>query len=529
MKTGRYILAIILAVIHIFVFTACSAENTHISDSDGKYTGNTTADIMTGTSADSTTAEPSDSTRPHDTEPPDIIPDIGQEHNSVNNYVFTDEIRLSYPAELSSEERQQINAEVEELLSRKEYSDVAKTLVRDTVDAVISGQPEFQAMFGFLEPHGTEEFVLKYIIEPLDTMVDTLRCCGEETPDDLAWLYENYGDPPGFNGLTDEYNKEIIIVLGPDQNANTLFLLHELHHAVILREHDMFSSALYNELLEGGATIQQIAMTGSYYHTLGDLIVGSRGYIDPANDEYLIRFNGNGSFDYAYWGNKYFKLLALTDFDTMDLFAEPNGESKIRANLIERYGDEGGMFYDGLETVDSFYSAIENESRFLRLFTSRMDEAGTASELVSYYQLYRLYRRVFAAKYMYESYVEIDGSMELHEMEVAHPMLDYRTYDETMADALIKSGAVNTKGLTDEEARILSRILIVSPSPHDYTEYYQYRNILSNESFTDIRSKYIFEYAQSGDVSVRISSSDTEIEFCYSAVDERFYLPTIYY
>ncbi len=455
--------------------------------------------------------------------PPDVKPPYLPEGIPI----FRASVLDAYPKTLSAQERQALTDELETLLAGKSYSETAKNLVRDTAAGILDGQAEFQSLFGFLKPHDTKTYFRKYFLNPLDSMVDTLRCCGEECPDDLRWLHETYGENPGFSGITDELDKSIAVVMS-EPGINTVVLTHEVYHAATLQQHFKDTTAFYYELMEGSATVYQLALLGSAYTNLIQLISGSTYYPNPDDPDCALYFNGLNGMNYSGWSNKYFKLLALTDFDTMDLFLLPEGELEIRKNLAKRYGKEGERYYDQLQSQKTFSEAVENEARFLRLFISRMQEIDSPEKCVSYLQLYRLYRRVFAAKYIRSEIIDHgpDIGLESHDLELAHPLLDYAAGDRAMADMLLKWDVLNADALTKEEQGILAYALSARPMPRSYQEYSADQMALFGESFTLALSRYELGYNENGDTYVNTYGLDGSFSgVCYSREGGYLYIP----
>lgn len=491
MNKAKSTLIILLAFVQIFLLVSC----------DGVYTVSMTDGFNNFTEEPQNTSITTDTGK---VQAPETVP-----YPLTENMFFTEEIISLCPESLTKEEESAITAELEAVLSKKDYSEAAKELVRDTFNAVMDGQKEFQALFGFLKPCGTAEYLRKYIIGPLDTMVNTLRFCGEKSPEDLEWLYDNYGDDPGFSGLTMDDKKTIVIIDNNVQDMNICALAHELHHAAVLQKHNISSSLIYNDLLEGEATLGQLSLIGSYYQSILDLMNGSVLYKDPENEDRYIELHGNGGAYYSIWSNKYFKLLALTDFETMDHFMLPAGETEIRKNLVKRYGSEGGLFYDSLQSAKEFDEVVENEARFLNLLYSRTNEITSAYDYAAYINLYRLYRRVFCARYIEQITIESNGTYESRTNEFTHPKLNYREYDTALAEQALKWEVFDGEHLTDNMKQVLAYSLIANLTPLNYIEYREY--FLSREGFTVFSSYYTLEYEENGDIHINIYFPEEKI------------------
>ncbi len=352
------------------------------------------------------------------------------------------------PTPITGEELLQINRELEEILSRKSYTPEGKTMVRDTVQLLCENYPKFQYLFSFLAPPDTAGYIRRNILFPLDTMVDTLTISDEQ-----------FG-----GGWAADATKEICIYVTQDQEYDCNTLIHELNHMLKSKEHWLVSSNLYQFLSEGDATLHQLSALGERkYRIMGDIRDISRDHSEPNSRTRFLRAGGFGGGNYSDYSLMFFKLLALTDFETMALFDQPDGEFLIREDLGRRYGQEGLDFYDSLTTKLDYNTLLDAERRFLKLFVSRVSEVESAEQMLSYLLLYRLYRISFAP-----AYLEMEGDL-IRELE--HPQLDYSASDWTVAKAVLQWGVLNTECLNAEEAE-LAAFVVAGRTVADGTDAY---------------------------------------------------------
>lgn len=511
----RKIIALLLCAVQLFLLAACTPR------SQMQTSGNTQPSWQTSVfptqrplpSESSSAPQPTESTVP--TEP----------INTKSGYIFANKVQGMWPTGISDEEREKINTEMEELLETKAYTESAKQLVRETVEAVIYGQREFQMLFGFLKPYSTYEYVHKFVLNPLEKMVNTLRCCGPESPDDLAWLHEKYGENPTFRGKSDDINKVVVIVMDTQYEYNILALLHELHHMARSEKHWESSSSAYFDLSEGAASFHQLALLGTFYNSVFTVKNGSVGATDPDDKDCTIWLRGDGSPSYARRSNRYFKLLALTDFPTMNLFFEPKGELLIREELVLRYGEEGGTYYDTLYTADEFDQIIASEQLFLKLFSTRMEEITSDSEALSYALLYRLYRRAYCAQYTRKVQYETETGTSTWTQDISCPALPYQDYDGLVAELLLEWECLNVEKLNEEERRVVA-LYVVSPVMMDRFDARSAKTYyVTSDPFIPLREKYDIIYGENGDIVMNqwIAFNFTH-RVMYSRADGYFYL-----
>lgn len=223
---------------------------------------------------------------------------------------------------------------------------------------------------------------------------------------------------------------------------------------------------------------------------------GGKTYPDPANKDWGLVTRGNGSMLYGMRASVYFKLLALTDFETMQLYLKPKGELLIRDELVKRYGEEGGRVYDCLHYTDNqFELVLEAERLFLKLFTQRIGEVSSQSEMLSYVHLYRLYRKVFCARYASNTtrVDEKSGTLVSVQREKVHPLLNFPEADASVAAAVLKWNILNPE-LPEDMARAAAHVLVSAPifeDPihcRDYDIIMMFDPLLVTENTIRIRS-----------------------------------------
>lgn len=490
MKKSKKLLIVFLAAVQLFLFAACSGRNDPIDP------GTLFSPVPVFTANPSSETDPSVTETPADSTEAPLAP--------VQSPIFTEEIRKTYPQPLSQERIDAINEDLEALLAKKTYSESAKKLIRDTVAAAIQGQPEFQSLFGFLKPHGTEEYIRKYFLEPLDTMVDTLRFCSRTSPEDTAWWAENASY--NWAGFFNEEEKLLGIIESDSRGWDMSVLAHELHHALLMKEHRVLTTNLYGELIEGGASFYQLTLLNSYYVTIAQMRYGDMDYFNEDNGD-CFKLRGGSGTAYMQQTNKYFKLLALTDFETMELLSQPEGELKIREYLTDRYGEDGGLFFDILDKYPTTFDDIaDSEALFLKMFVSRMQEISSPADFVSYFQLYRIYRRVYCAQYIPSEFPDINASPEIQIIEPFHPKVNYSVYDEMIAAELLKQNVLNAGQFSEEEKETLARTLIAWFTPINHMTLQEYSMYYGDEYFTLIRSDYKLMHVENGDIAIEILS-----------------------
>lgn len=437
------------------------------------------------------------------TEPVPVDPIQYRESCDVFSEAVLEELA---PAGLTDEERNLLYTELDALLEKKQYGETAENMIRYAVEEVICGQDGFQTLFGFLNPYDTYTYIRKYMLEPLESMVDEIRCCGSQCPEDLAWLRDNYGENPGFQGLADEHAKRVVVVMKSDLR-DALVLVHELHHMAVLKEHSVTDNTFYLHLDEGGSTLHQLTFLYSYYLSS----VGS--YVqympDPNHEGYYLKIGGMGSQRYTKWSNSYFKLLALTDFEIMDLFLQPRGDRAIRQELIDRYGEEGGAFYDSLGTLRDFEDYLESESLFLKLFASRMEEIDSAADAASYAMLYRFYRNVFCYKYVISGET---GTVSAEHTEAQHQRLPFAKQDRLVAEELLRWSCLNVDGLSQEDANAVAMLVASSYCLQGRED----ANILAD-------ALYQLKRLKNGDLKIYIWALGRSCEYRYAVGEECIY------
>lgn len=368
--------------------------------------------------------------------------------------LFSEQALVNQPTAITEQELININNELNDILSRKSYDETGKELIRDTVTLLCRYYPNFEYLFRFLNPPDTATYLRKNVLTPLDSMVDTLSITQNGTG----------------GGWASDTTKTVSIDLSNGMEENVRVMIHELNHMVVGKEHNIVSSKLYMPLSEGGATLHELAITGcGTYNEVGsiymnDLNAVENWYPDPDKEGFYFRGKGMRANEYADRSCLYFKLLALTDFETMRLFEQPDGELLIREELGKRYGEDGLQFYDSLPFAPDFNSFLDTEPLFLKLFVSRLSEVETPDQMLSYLLLYRLYRMAFAPEYLY---YEVDS------YEQMHPLLDYSAADGTVAEAVVRWGVLNGEALSQEDTALAALILSGRTLTKDNTEYWE--------------------------------------------------------
>lgn len=352
--------------------------------------------------------------------------------------VFTEEALQALILEVSEEDAGEILAYMEEILSRKDYTPHAKTQIRDTVTQLIWYYPNYQTLFAFLDPFDAKAFICNVFLDALDTHVD-----------DICFPCEH-----GKHSF-DYANQTLHLLLSNDAENNAVNLLYLVTQAQYAKG-DM--SSLY-----------AMTMIGSPgYSNFGAFYNGSRTlYRDPdADGRYLFFASG----DFAergsnYWANLSFRLYALTDTETMLEYAQNVSSAQMEDYLREHYGEEGVQFLR-IAKYNDYEKMIESERLFLKLFLQRLEEVESQEEMLSYLQLYRVYRKLFCLVYQQ---VEIDGNQR-NTLELDHPELDYRGADALVAQAAYRSGMIAEGVLTEAQTMELLESLIGRRKCTDYED-----------------------------------------------------------
>ena len=382
-------------------------------------------------------AFPQPSPMPPPSRPTQPSPSVTPTEPPVATYpLFSPHALTAQPEAISQQALEQIHNELNAILAQKSYDETGETLIWDTVALLSENYPNFSYLFGFLDPPDTATFLRQNILAPLAAMVDTLTCTHNGTG----------------GGSAADFNKEICIDMTGSRESDCMTLIHELNHMVTSTHHNMHSSNIYHYLNEGDATLHQLTILGGLqYRNMGDVDSADRRHFAPGSDTLCMQVGGFGGGNYADFSLMFFKLLALTDFETMALFDQPAGEFLIRDALGDKYGEEGLAFYDSLTTKLHYDAVVANESLFLKLFLSRLSEVRSSEEMLSYLFLYRLYRKAFSPEYLQ---IDTDTIREL-----SHPELDYHAADKSVADALLSWDVLNREGLTEEDARLVALVI----------------------------------------------------------------------
>lgn len=381
-----------------------------------------------------------------------VLPQI---HHNIMGYggsaedwgsaVFTDEALQSLVLEISEEDANEILSYMEEILARKDYTPHAKAQIRDAVTQLIWYYPNYQTLFGLLEPLDTKTFICSIFLDVLDENIDHI-CF----PCEHGKASVSYKDRTLHLPLTNEAEVNAV---------NMIYHVTQLSSGVSL---SLGMTDLYAMTLIGSG---QYSMFGAFYsgsHTL---------YRDPnAEGRYLTfasgSFSRNGSH---YWANMYFRIYALTDTETMMEYARTANKQVVVDYLKEHYGDEGVKFFDSYSYSD-YEHMLNSEKMFLKLFLKRLEEVKTQEEMLSYLQLYRVYRKLFCVVY---KQIEDVGNQR-NTLELNHRELDYRAADLLVAQAAYRSGIIQEGALTEAQAMELLIHLIERRQCTDYEEYQDY-------------------------------------------------------
>ncbi|MBQ9083726.1 MAG: hypothetical protein IJY28_09555 [Clostridia bacterium] len=417
--------------------------------------------------------------------PSSDIPSSPAPASEIRCPLFTEAIRSNVPQKVPEAEAERLRQELERILVAKPYSAAAKTLVRNTLELLLQEYPMFQELFAFAKPYSVGDYVQIYMLTPLEYMVDNLYYACDDAPEDMAWLQQHYEDEVWFAGLTNDIEKWIAIVsydkiYSDGHNVTKLdagTLLHELFHAGTCCENWLVSSRMYGKLSEGGATIAKLPLLQTLYGTqFSQMHRKGAGYTDSADDSRWIELYGNHSGTYGIYASIYFKLLALTDFETMQLYFRPKGELLIRENLVARYGEDGGRIFDALQyqNVD-FDRVVDTEQLFLRMFLQRLDDVSSADEMAAYLYLYRMYRKVYCARYLCNEFrtAEAGAPSASVPYEQVHPKLNYPEADALVAEAVLKWQILNPElpvEVADAVAEVLASTFIFS-TPEQNSNY----------------------------------------------------------
>lgn len=384
--------------------------------------------------------------------------------------VFTDEALQALLLEISEEDAGEILSYMEEILARKDYTPHAKMQIRDAVTQLIWYYPNYQTLFAFLEPLDTKTFICSVFLDVLDTHVDHICFPCEHG-----------------KALEDSGNRTIHLPLTNQAEDNAMDLIYLVTK--------LPSGA---GLSAGMADLYAMTMVGSFrYSNFGAFYNGSHTlYRDPnAEGRYLTFASGNFSGNTInYFANVYFRLYALTDTETMLEYIHTANKQVVADYLKEHYGDEGVKFFYSYNYSD-YEHIVKSEKLFLKLFLQRLEEVDTQEEMLSYLQLYRVYRKLFCLVYEQVEIEATPNGNQRNTLELNHPELDYRGADVLVAQAAYQSGMINEGTLTEAQAMELLMNLIGRRECTDYEDYRDYYWEMHGDVFLigDLRYK-VFVY-----------------------------------
>lgn len=383
--------------------------------------------------------------------------------------LFTANASSLLPQAMSQDTRDKLLSELNQVFAQKKYGEQAETLIRSSLERVMDNYINFQILFSFLGVPDAETYIRDYFITPLRVMVNKVN------------VTNNAG-----NGSAGDYNNTITISKSNNADMDATVVVHELWHMAVSMEHSHTTiGRLYHHLNEGGASFMQLTLAGSnLYEGLIDMRRGAIGAADPNNKEHQIQFAFYGNYNYAEYFAVWYRLMTLTDFDTMKLFLKANGDLLIRQAMIDKYGDEGGRFYDlllafsqGKYEKNRYESAIEFEAIYLRLLKGRLSEIKSEQEMLAFLQMYRITRLRFVSEHIRDT--SRDGVRYIE--HVIHPELDYTGLDKAVADEVYKWHILNKGNLTDEQEYALAYAITAYPSCTGTEEYRKTYSAMNSE------------------------------------------------
>ena len=416
------------------------------------------------------TTRPVETTTPKDTTQNQESPAEPSESQKVS--LFSHSLRSKLPHAISAEKKRELLSELGDVLAQKDYGSEAELLLRESLSIVIDRYGNFASLFAFLKVPDTETYVRSYFISPLRTMVDTVVVSSK----------------PG--GSASDSTKTITLQKTSNAYSDASVVVHELWHMATAEEHWLVDSKLYMHLSEGGAQFIELTVSGpDKYDTLGRVRTGGAGSVDLNNKENAIMLSHFGSLKYSSYFGIWYRLFTLTDFDTMAYFEKPKGDQLIRKELVNKYGADGGAFFDLLVVyvtntykTSSFETAIEFESIYLRLLKSRLSEIDSEYEMLTFLQLYRVTRLTFGSEYVHDYVVSTEDRGNVGYTEtLIHPDLDYIGSDKAVADAVYEWHILNRSILTDKQEYALAYCLSAYPTNTGTTEYRTTRDNLNRE------------------------------------------------
>ena len=361
--------------------------------------------------------------------------------------VFTEEALRALVLEIGEEDVNEILLYMEKILERKDFTPHAKAQIKDTVTQLMWFYPNYQTMFAFLDPMDTKTFICSAFLDVLDEYVDQICFPCEH----------------GSNSYDGE-SRTLHLQLTKEAPTNAVNLIYAVTKLPYL-----------GSLREGMADLYAMTMIGSFqYSNFGAFYYGPlMRFEDPnAAGKYLYFASGGLSGNTInYFANTYFRLYALTDTETMHGYLEPNSDV-LGQYVMKHYGAEGYQYVSNHKYTD-YEKALAAEKLFLKLFLQRLEEVQTQEEMLSYLQLYRVYRKLFCLIYRQEEVEVVNGCNQLNVLEIPHPELDYRSADAKVAEAALRFGIIKQGTLTDAQAKELLMQLI---GRREYTDYDDYRH-----------------------------------------------------
>lgn len=388
--------------------------------------------------------------------------------------------QLSCAVSVTEEEKSTVREELSRILLSKGYSDTAKELVCLALEIAIEDYEEYSELFAFTLPLDPLDHFRTYITEPIKYGVENLYYACTESPEDVQALIDMDYPFLGAVGKMDGEAGTLIInavdLAGSDETDHNRFasvLLHELYHAAVQRENSAADSFYYySRLNEGFATLHQLSVADTLYgYTCGSYLYA--GCVSYNTEEGRLDVCGCGENDvYALYSNNCFKLLALTDRETADLFFKPSGHKLIEQALKDRYGSDGEKFFESILFKNDLAQSVEqSELLFIKLFMTRLDQISSGQEMRDFIQLYRLYRLAFATKYtVYENGEMLESPYEPFALE---------ELDRAVAGAALewKITSISDK----EQAYAALRVILGCPVYKGAAEFALHREALDHQ------------------------------------------------
>ena len=359
--------------------------------------------------------------------------------------VFTEEALRALILEIDEEDVNEILLYMAKVLDQKDYTPHAKAQIKDTVTQLMWFYPNYQTLFAFLDPMDAKTFICSAFLDVLDEYVDQICFPCEH----------------GSN-FYDEESRTLHLQLTKEAPTNAVNLIYAVTKLPYL-----------GSLREGMADLYAMTMIGSFqYSNFGAFYYGPlMRFEDPnAAGKYLYFASGGLSGNTInYFANTYFRLYALTDTETMHGYLAPNSDV-LGQYVMKHYGAEGYQYVSNHKYTD-YEKALAAEKLFLKLFLQRLEEVETQEEMLSYLQLYRVYRKLFCLIYRQEEVEIVNGCNQLNVLEIPHPELDYRSADAKVAEAALRFGIIKQGTLTEAQAKELLMQLIGRREYADYGDY----------------------------------------------------------